>query len=175
MLSQKPHLWLYLHELEAACDSISEAYEPPKKKTRAANWASYVARVGRVERQWVEKGWRSPDGLRDALVVLVHRGGGSIKAKASTASLLLTLTANFETRQQKATWAKALQAVLDGQLTPEQAAEMGVMNAAKEAERLKTKAARQSQRLLGVSTNHSVKSQMPEIRTRTHSVQKTGD
>lgn len=175
MLTEKSHLWLRLDKLEAACDSISEADETSRKMTRAASWASYVTRAGRVERQWVEKKWLSPDGFRDALVVMVHRSGGSIKAKASTASLLLTLTANFETRQQKATWAKALQAVLDGQITPELAAEMGVMNAAKEAERLKTKAARQSQQLFGVSTNHPVKSKMPEIRTRKHTFQRTVD
>lgn len=174
MTPLKPDLWLYLDRLQDACDDISEAYEQPKKRTRPANWASYVRRVGLIEQQWVEKGWLSPGGFRDALVVLVHRSGGAINAKASTASLLLTLTATFETRQHKATWAKALQPVLDGQLTPEQAAEMGVMEAAEEAERLKVKAGSKAQRLSKPPQKGPAKPRVPVIRTRTRPVSKAG-
>lgn len=174
MLTQKPSLWLHLDRLQAACDDISEAFEQPKKRTRPANWASYVKRVGMIEREWVDKGWLSPGGLRDALVVLVHRNGGAIKIKTSTASLLLTLTTSFETRQHKATWAKALQPVLDGQLTPAQAAEMGVMEAAEEAARVRATVARNVQRLSATSIAGPAKPKLHVIKTRTRSVRNTG-
>lgn len=173
MLTSKPDLWLCLDRLQAACDAVSEAYEQPKKRTRPANWAAYVMRVGAIEQQWVEKGWLSPGGFRDALVLLVHRSGGAIKIKTSTASLLLTLTTSFETRQHKATWAKALQPVLDGQLDPNRAAELGVKAAAEEAKRLQAEADRASRRL-STSPSKDAKPKVPEIRTRNRSVSKTG-
>lgn len=153
MNSSKPPSALALasEEIRNDLDDVYEDLTRPRKQTDGARWAACVRRVAGLERRWRENKWISEGGFISALVLRAYEEGKTIGPRSTTASLLLMLTTDIEGRQQRSTWGRALQEVLDGHTDVEAAAEMGVkgtLAAAQKRQRAaKSEAARRSEQL----------------------------
>lgn len=105
-----------------------------------AMWSRYVTKLANLETDWVKRGLITPGSFRSALVVLADRGGHMSGRRMSEAALLLTLMGSFDDRrQQKSSWAVALQKVLDGHVSAAVSARIG-LKATRAVEPKKTKA-----------------------------------
>lgn len=152
MLSTTRTLSIDLSRTSEHLEDLYLAFDEASEQTDAARWAACVRRLAVVERTWIDRGWITKGDFALALVVLNHEEGKSTTPTATVASLLLAVTTSIESRQQKSVWATALQEVLDGHLSAERAAEMGVTAAKnsaarrKKAEAQRTKSLRSMQR-----------------------------
>ena len=107
-------------------DDIYSDLANGRKRTEGARWAACVRRLEGIERRWLGFGWISEGSFKSAVVLHAYLAGQTVGPRSTTASLLLMLTTDIEGRQQRSTWARALQEVLDGHLGAEDAAEMAV-------------------------------------------------